>query len=159
MINQFRTRYSKDRNVFKAYEWSDENPCLQGLEDVTNLNTIYKQYCEGVEPQRRQVYYGDCASLPKSYSEAKDLISHVETDFYSLPANIRAKFNNKPEEYVAAFGDKERIKDFEHLGIIVGQPSSVDVSALSRPQFAETTQKVEQTVQQVNNNADFVGDK
>lgn len=155
----FKTRYSKNRNVLPQFEWSDDNPCLQDIKELTDINLIYKQYCKGIEPVRHNVNYGDTTLFPQSYSDAKQLINQVESDFFSLPAEVRSKFNNRVDDYVAAFGDKTRLKDFAHLGIHIEHPSSVDVSALSRPQFAETTQKAEQAGQQVNNNADFVGDK
>lgn len=131
----FRTQYDNSARITVTPN-NGENPVLQNQQEICDLNLIYKQYCLGDKPQQIEVSYGDCTSFPKDYVAAKDLVMRVSDDFLSLPADIRKRFNNNIDEYVKAYGDPNRASDFDFLAGL--SPVSADIS---RPQFAETTQK------------------
>lgn len=64
----------------------------------------------------KQGVYADITGMPKSIAEAQQMIINLKEDFEHLPKEVRAKFENNAEMYVAEFGseewlDKTGIKD------------------------------------------------
>ena len=56
---------------------------------------------------KRQGLYFDSTSMPKTFAEAQNAILALNQEFEKLPAEIKNKFNNSPEQYIAAYGSKE----------------------------------------------------
>lgn len=48
--------------------------------------------------------------MPKSLAEAQNMIVGIRQEFYELPIEVREKFNNSPEQYVAQYGTKSWIE-------------------------------------------------
>lgn len=60
--------------------------------------------------------YADITGMPKSIAEAQQMIINMKEDFEHLPKDVRAKFENNAEMYVAEFGtegwiEKTGLKD------------------------------------------------
>lgn len=51
--------------------------------------------------------YEDTTEMPKTLAEAQTMLIKLEKEFAKLPTEIKAEFNNSPEEYIAKYGSKE----------------------------------------------------
>lgn len=52
-------------------------------------------------------FYGDITDTPKSLAEAQNDILRLNNYFESLPAEIRAKFDNSKERFIHLYGSSE----------------------------------------------------
>lgn len=59
--------------------------------------------------------YLDCTDMPKSLAEAQNILIKLQTQFDSLPLEIRQKYDMSAERYIADYGTENWAKN---LGII-----------------------------------------
>jgi phage internal scaffolding protein len=99
-----------------------------------DINNIMARYLKtGLVPMSRATpFWGDASALP-DYQEAQNIIVEAKTIFDSLPAKLRDRFHNSPEEFLAFMGDEKNAKEAEFLGIVT--PIQPDPEA-ERPQTA-----------------------
>lgn len=65
--------------------------------------------------ERHKGQYFDATTMPRTLAEFQNLSLKLTQEFSSLPAEVRAKFDNSAEKYVMSYGSKEW---GEALGII-----------------------------------------
>lgn len=110
----------------------------QSHTDACNINKILAKYLntgqyghvtEGV------AHYGDFSDV-MSYQEAVTRVNLAEQQFAELPAQVRARVNNDPEEFLAFVADDANREECEQLGLfekpeedIVPTPSEVPAAA------------------------------
>ena len=56
---------------------------------------------------KREGLYFDSTSMPKTLAEAQNAILALNQEFEKLPAEIKQKFDNSSEKYIAQYGRKE----------------------------------------------------
>lgn len=81
----------------------------QDLGDLTALNQI-------------QVEYGDMTEFPSTFIEAHQKIQELEDNFNNLPLDIREKFENNFNKYLAEAGTEKWLKN---LGIVEEKSAEV----------------------------------
>lgn len=84
----------------------------------TNIQNIMAKYERtGVIEHSRQYQgtYGDFANLP-TFQRAQQIIADASTMFESIPATIRADFNNRPEQFLDFIQNPENREQIESYG-------------------------------------------
>lgn len=82
---------------------------IQSHKDSVDIHVLMRQFFNGdVEAlSRRQGFYADVTEMPKTMAEALNMMVDRERDFYSLPVEVRQKFNNSFSEFLAASGSPD----------------------------------------------------
>lgn len=79
-----------------------------------------------VDPQ----YYGDFTAQPEDLREALDSVRRVDEVFATLPANIRARFDNDPWKLHRFINDETNTDEAIRLGLL-HKTAAVDKTASS----------------------------
>ena len=97
-----------------------------------DLNTIMAQYertgIHGFEDRLGSGAFVDLASAP-DFRTAQDTIASANEAFASLPATIRKRFSNSPEEFLAFFDDPSNIEEAIRLGLATASSPPPDVKS------------------------------
>lgn len=106
----YRTPYNYDKNLASketAFAFHLPTKTQQNTQDETDINIIVQKFAStGMLPQARTLpTYGDFTAV-SDYQSALNLIIEAQNAFLDLPAQIRAKFNHDPGQFVA-FIDSE----------------------------------------------------
>lgn len=112
----------------KRYQivFTEPSKCDPSQAPDCDINNIISRYPEGTSPylmsspgsiDPMSLDFGDSTLLP-DYQTALELVDKVEETFFSLPSNIRAAFNNNPDEFVAQLSDEKFRDKFEQLKLI-----------------------------------------
>lgn len=89
-----------ETNLYAKIQESLEGTLIENILDRVRLGD--KEALERVQGK-----YIDMEKLPKSLMEAQNKIIEIKNEFYKLPVDMRAKFDNSPEKYVQMFGTQE----------------------------------------------------
>lgn len=89
-----------ERNVYEE---------IQEYKDITSIENIITKCMQGDTSVLNAAHgqYFDATEMPRSLAEAQQIMNVVRNEFYTLPAETRNKFNNAPEEYIAAYGSED----------------------------------------------------
>lgn len=95
----------------------------QHMADECDINKILEKFgvtgqlpVSTVSPQ-----YGDFSGV-SDYHSALNQIASMESDFMSLPAQLRARFNHDPAELLSFLENDSNRQEAIELGLIDGQP-------------------------------------
>jgi phage internal scaffolding protein len=98
-----------------------EEPSLaqQQFRDECDINSILKRFNITGELPNAPVSpkYGDFTGI-SDYKTALDQVMATEDEFFSLPAPIRARFNNDPAELINFLDNDENRQEAEKLGLV-----------------------------------------
>lgn len=129
-----RREYSSrlnDDGVIELFEsgTSDLSEYIQSFRDSTDINVILTRYLNGDEEalQRVQGIYADVSMAPRSYAEALNLLVQGQSDFDSLPVDVKDKFGNNYYSWLSSIGTESW---FDRMRI-VGQASDPDIKVSS----------------------------
>lgn len=100
-----------------------------GLTDQTqvkdcDINVILERFrqtgtlSDPLHPSSRQPVFGDFTDLP-DYQGALDLIDRADQMFMQLPAKVRDRFANNPQEIFDFLSDEKNRDEAIELGLIV----------------------------------------
>lgn len=93
-------RYLKPDKRVEIYE------IIQSHAEECNINNIINRAING-DPfalNKKVGNYMDVTEMPKTLAEAQQIVINLKEGFNNLPADIRAKFENNAEIYVASYG-------------------------------------------------------
>jgi len=110
----------------------------QHFKDETDINNILRQFnITGLLPQSPlSPRYGDFTGI-SDYQSALNAVIAAESEFESLPAQIRARFNNNPEELINFLANNENYDEAAKLGLVNKKPeASVQPAAESTSEKA-----------------------
>jgi len=116
---------------------SDPSLAQQQFRDESDINTILKQFnVTGQLPTPVSMpQYGDFTDSV-DYHQALNYVIASEEAFMTLPAQIRAKFNNDPGALLDFLNDEKNFSEAEKLGITVPSRKTEggsEVSSLTQP--------------------------
>lgn len=144
----FRTAYEPHKKyVFKTMGESLTQQHFKEECDVINI--IKRHDRNGIieHVQRGQARYGDFSEVA-DYREALDLVRDAQTEFMTIPSDIRKKFDNDPGKFYEFVSNPDNKEELKQMGFIqtpeVGKPSSVPTKAVSEagePSTAQEAQK------------------
>ena len=100
----FRTAYNYDTDEASnasAIHFPEPTLCVQSQAEDTDINTIVRRFgLTGELPQGvRSPTYGDFVGTT-DYTTALALIQEADEAFYSMPADVRSRFNNQPAAFL-----------------------------------------------------------
>jgi phage internal scaffolding protein len=92
---------------------------------------------------RQPIWGADVTGAPASYHEALNFIKDTERSFMGLDANVRARFDNDPQNFLNFVDDESNYEDAKKLGLLDpayvaarDKLSGLSPEANSRPQEA-----------------------
>lgn len=96
---------------------------IQSAADETDINVMIARYQKtgsfhgstnmpSVRPD-----FGDFADVPE-YQQAMNILLYAHDQFAALPANIRDRFSNSPEAYLAFLSDSSNKEEAIKLGLV-----------------------------------------
>lgn len=104
----------------------------QHFKDETMIDNILQKYAETgflTDPftPKRPIQFGDFSDV-KDFQTAQNAIALATEYFESLPAYVRASFNNSPQEFLNALNDPEQRSKLEELGFVASEESKTPES-------------------------------
>ena len=117
-----RTPYNYDRDAASNESGlACEEPSLtqQHFKDETDINNILRQFnITGLLPEAPlSPRYGDFTGIV-DYHTALNAVIAAEDDFMALPAHLRARFQNDPENLINFLNDESNKDEAIQLGLI-----------------------------------------
>ena len=117
-----RTPYNYDTNAASNESGvACEEPSLaqQQFKDECDINNILRQFnITGLLPEAPlSPRYGDFTGIG-DYHSALNAVIAAEDDFMSLPAHIRARFENDPAQLIDFLSDENNRSEAEKLGLL-----------------------------------------
>lgn len=102
----------------------DVHAFIQAGKPQTLIYNILDRFSKGdiSAIQRVKGYYADVSAMPKSLVEVHNFMKTLDSNFDSLPAEVKDKFGNSPHKFMESVENGEFVKI---LGDFV-QPGSVD---------------------------------
>lgn len=83
---------------------------IQSYKDSVDLNKIIERFRITGDVNllnQRSGFYGDVSEFPKTYAEFLNTANIAREEFAKLPADIRAKFDNSVDKFIASIGSEE----------------------------------------------------
>lgn len=104
----------------------------QHFKDETMIDNILQKYAETgflTDPfaPKRPIQFGDFSNV-KDFQTAQNAIALATEYFESLPSNVRASFNNSPQEFLNALNDPAQRSKLEELGFVAPEESKAPES-------------------------------
>lgn len=98
---------------------------IQLYKDECDVHSILRRYAAGELDvlQRVQGFFGDITDFPTSYPEMFNLINRSQSFFDSLPADVKAKFGNDFQQFLAASQSPDFLSAF--VAQTVAEPPAV----------------------------------
>ncbi len=120
----FRSAYShRDEKLHQGIVFEDPSLTDQSQYNDTDINNIVRRYqttglldSPGAVPFET-LQYGDATLLP-DYQTALDLVNSVQTEFSSLPSEIREKFGHDPIQLLDALQDPSKQEMLQDIGLL-----------------------------------------
>jgi phage internal scaffolding protein len=117
-----RTAYNYDTNAASNESGlACEEPSLtqQHFKDETDINNILRQFnVTGLLPENAlSPRYGDFTGI-NDYQSALNAVIAAEDGFMALPADLRARFSNNPEELINFLDNPENKDEAIRLGLV-----------------------------------------
>jgi len=135
MKNEFRTPFGPRERVI--LETGPETKTQQHFANEVNINQIMKKAMQtGVMPQISQSpLYGDFSTIT-NYQDALNMVRDAEDQFMMLPAIVRDRFANNPQQLLNFVGNPENREEAVKLGLIpapipASKPTDKEVKAQS----------------------------
>lgn len=105
---------------------NDENcKVQQHYKEECNINNIVRKIAKGFVPPMvaQRPFYADVSGV-EDYQTSLTKVVKAQQQFDMLPANIRAKFFNRPENLIEWLQDENNRSEAEKLGLVEKQPKN-----------------------------------
>lgn len=134
-----RTAYNYDMNKAgdeSALECKDQTLTQQQFLEETDINTIVRRFgLTGELPTDfREPQYGDYTGI-FDYQTAMNAVRQADETFMEMPANIRARFHNNPQELLEFLDDDDNRQEAIKLGLV----KKADEPSKEAPQAPQTS--------------------
>jgi len=123
-----RTPYNYDtREASRAAALYCKDPSLtdQSFAAEVNINTIVERFgISGMLPTvQRPPAYGDYSGV-FDFQTAMNAVRTAQEGFMELPAKMRARFHNDPQELLEFINDEDNRAEAEKLGLVAKKPET-----------------------------------
>ncbi len=117
-----RTPYNYDRDLASdesGLSCTDESLAIQSAEEEANINTIVRRFgLTGQLPDQVAIpRSGDFTNIP-DFHTAMNLIRKTQEGFLQVPAEVRARFNNDPQQFMEFFEDEGNREEAMKMGLL-----------------------------------------
>jgi len=122
----------------------EESLTHQSFKEESDINVIVKRFgITGLMPGHERIPLppGDY-EYPMNYLTAQLAVKAAEASFYSLPADIRAKFDNDPIAYADYGSNPENQDQMAEWGLAKPREKQPDLTNDGRTQIRETQPEV-----------------
>lgn len=128
----FRSAYAhRDEELHQGIVFEEPSLTDQSQYKDTDINNIVRRYqttglldSPGSVPFET-LQYGDATLLP-DYQTALDLVNSVQTEFSSLPSEVREKFGHDPMQLLDALQDSSKQQMLQDIGLL-SKPANPDL--------------------------------
>lgn len=98
-------------------KFSGKTKVQQSFKESTKISNIVSKAMQGQQPANAgQPMYMDSYNVP-SFHEAQNLVTEVIQKFMNLPAPLRARFGNKPQNAIKFCQDDNNLDEAIKLGL------------------------------------------
>lgn len=117
-----RSPYNYDRNQVSdetGLSCDDESLAIQSAAEEANINTIVRRFgLTGQLPdQVAMPRSGDFTNVP-DFHTAMNLIRTTQEEFLKVPAEIRARFQNDPQQFMNFIEDANNREEARKMGLL-----------------------------------------
>lgn len=125
--------YDMDHASFvSGLRCDDASRAIQSAQEECDINTIVKRFgLTGQLPSNlRAPVFGDFTEV-MDFHTAMEAVRKAQEAFDQMPANVRSRFHNDPQEFVAFCSDDGNRVEAEKLGLVlpkVPEPPVVPIS-------------------------------
>lgn len=111
-------------------ECKDPSKAVQSEKEEADINTIVRRFGIGqVVPQNvRAPLVGDFTGL-FDFQSAMNAIVEAERSFMAMPADVRKRFGNNPQEFVLFCSDEKNLDEMRKMGLAVPKKEPVAAPA------------------------------
>lgn len=125
-VPKFRTAWNYDRDAASlesALVCADESLAVQSEAAEADINTIVRRFgLTGQLPQGvRPPMFGDFTQV-MDYRSALDAVIAADEAFMEMPADVRKRFHDDPQEFVAFCSDEKNLEEMRKLGLAIPAP-------------------------------------
>lgn len=136
---EFQHAYSEP---FRGSDLECKDPSLaqQQFKDDVDINVLLERFqVTGVMPQGVVMpSYGDFSAV-MDFRSAQDALRRAKDSFMELPAKLRARFENDPQQLMDFLADEKNREEAERLGLVpVKAASAPAVGSGAEPQVSAT---------------------
>lgn len=113
--------YDKDLASFASGVVCDDEPIVQQhFADEVDINTLVRRFhLSGEMPEGvRAVTYGDFTGI-SDFHTAANAIAVARENFEAMPAEVRRRFDNDPQRFVAFCSDESNLDELRRMGLAV----------------------------------------
>jgi len=120
----------------------DDNMAQQQFKDEVDINTIVARFgLTGRMPENFQMpQYADVSNIPNSFHAALQYVEETQREFMRAPAELRARFNNDPQQLLNFVYDDKNHDEARKLGLL-REPPETTRDTLTPPAGAGATQE------------------
>lgn len=103
---------------------------IQSFKDSCDIYAILKRFENGdvTALNQAQGMYGDFSQMPKSYAEMLNAIYNAETWFKGLSKDVRAKFDNDPQKFIASMDSPDFLR---MVGLVTDVQENLELTSAS----------------------------
>lgn len=110
---------------------SGKSRTKQAFREETDINHILRKAEKGLlleHVNQHQGQYGDFIDA-LDYHTALNRISEAKTAFMTIPADVRANFDNDPQKFLAYAQDPDNIEGMREMGLAPDDPNPPEATA------------------------------
>lgn len=116
VVKEYTARYKQD-GVLELVETGEHDlyADIQSHKDSCDLKLIINRYFNG-DPaalSRVQGVYMDVSDMPDNIHQAMQMMDNARRDFDTLPVDIKAKFGNDPNQFLATLGTEQWFENMQ----------------------------------------------
>lgn len=115
----------------------------QHFKNECDINTVLSRYSEtGLMPNHPGSFYGDFSD-ELSYQNALDCLQNTRDEFLTLPAIVRANFDNDPGKLIRFVNDPNNLDKFASVGLAnpIRDSSPLDVTVTTDTPSTKSEEK------------------
>lgn len=135
---------SKKKTFFNKNHNQSKSRTRQSFRDECDINKIMKRVqgrMINVSTNPKVPIYGDFSDIP-NYTDMLNKTIKVRNYFMSLPAMVRAKFENDPQQLIDFVSDPKNLKEARDLKLLPPDMSGVRYMKKENGQMIDITEEV-----------------
>lgn len=119
---------ARHRPRFTGISFEGPGRTHQEFKDECNINVLMARYVKhGILPAGYSTgTYGDFSEVG-DYLEAQQILENARVQFESLPATLRARFDNNPAKMLEFVADRGNLEEARKLGMLKDEPTGAPV--------------------------------